>query len=537
MKMRAVGVAVACVLVAGAVLAGPGPCSFRSSDEGRIWVRVVADELGHGGGSIDGLYARLTSFGGVQGTALSFGDVDDDGLQEMYVDDYPGYAVDCYEFDDSLDFTVTQAIEYGLPWVLEDLNGDGADELVVQRGDPGLSGDGYMDVYTWQDSVFVFVQRFTFPEMKMIYTPTTLDLDFDGDTEIIFTTEVTFSLVSYVRVASWDHEGDTLALVYTYYLLDAYGGIGAADFDQDSLGEFVVPTMNEFAVFGADSDSIHFSGYVGEVIGFSELALSWDALGDGDVRLLLGSCLGFVPDNWRFEVHRAVGDDTFTFETSFVRESIYSGTTHGGTGDTDRDGREEALLSFYPIAILFEWMGTGYDSTWALHLQNDTGTPKASQLPTWDLNNDSYPDWVFADHRDTLFVYGYNIIPSLTVELTPDATVVPRGGVLGFEATLVNHTPEVQEAEGWTMVVLPNGNPYGPLLGPQRIILNPYQTRVHHFAHDVPENAPLGTYAYTAKMGEYPAAVWAVDSFELQIVPGAMPPERGSAPGRSERSP
>lgn len=512
------------VLVAGVLSVSQGAIPLQSSrDEGRTWTPEMRDEgvRRDAQGGEDGLYVRRTAFGILQGQALSFGDVDDDSLQEMYAEDYPRYAVECYEFDEALNYTVTQVLEYGLPWVLEDLNGDGAEELLLQRGDPGFGGNGYLDVYTWQGDAFVFIQRFTFPGMKTVYHPTTCDLESDGYPEVIFTTNITFSSQSYVRVASWDFEGDTLALIYTYYLLEAYGGIGAADFDQDGLGEFAVPTLQNFALFASDGDSIHMTGYVGETIGGSPLALAWDVEGNGDVRLLLGTSLGFVPDNWRFEVHRAVGDNAFELETTLVRTSEWAGMTHAGTGDTDRDGREEALLAFYPRAILFEWRDGSYDSTWALHLQDEVGTPKQCQIPTPDLGGDSYAEWVFVDHRDSCMVFGYDIIPSITIALDPDATVVPRGGALGFEAVLTNQTSEAQTITGWSMATLPGGNPYGPLLGPRSISLGPGQVRTQHFTHPVPGNAPLGMYTYRGNLGEYSLEVWESDSFAFEVIPAS----------------
>lgn len=378
-----------------------------STDDGRTWTRVpCAVSSENAVSSFNGLYTLLRRLSiGCSVRAVSFGDTDYDGWQEMYTPNYPENAVNRYEFLPR-SILLSQPLEYGLPWVLCDFNCDGNYEIVLQRGDSGMGGNGHIDIYTlMQNGSLVFVQSLHFRGAKMHYHPTAYDLDSDGFPELIFTTPRIFSSQSYIRVATWDHVNSQLDLVYTFPLKDAYGEIAAADFDQDGQGEFVVPCKSEYAVFEMENGQIHFRNYIGELMGWCELALAWDPEGNGDIRLVLATCLGFVPDNWRFEIHRSIGDDTFELETTFVRTTNYVGSLHGGVGDTDNDGMEEAFLSFHPTAIMFEWTGTQYDSTWAINLENETGTILTTRYPTWDLDNDSFLDWILFDHHHDCYIY------------------------------------------------------------------------------------------------------------------------------------
>ncbi|KPJ52681.1 hypothetical protein AMJ39_07230 [candidate division TA06 bacterium DG_24] len=108
---------------------------------------------------------------------------------------------------------------------------------------------------------------------------------------------------------------------------------------------------------------------------------------------------------------------------------------------------------------------------------------------------------------------------ALVIILDPDATSIPPGGTLGFTATLINNTEETQHVWAITEVTLPNGNPYpgNPLLGPRPITIGALDTLDTHIEHDVPGNAPLGTYIYEALVGVPPDSLLAQDSFEFEV--------------------
>lgn len=110
----------------------------------------------------------------------------------------------------------------------------------------------------------------------------------------------------------------------------------------------------------------------------------------------------------------------------------------------------------------------------------------------------------------------------VSVSLSPDATIIPRGGTLGYGVTVTNNSDLTQCFEYWTNVTLPNGNKYPPtgeLFGPYYLCLDPYGTSSAHLTHGIPMGAPLGTYTYNAFVGPYPT-VWDEDHFNFQVTTG-----------------
>ena len=83
----------------------------------------------------------------------------------------------------------------------------------------------------------------------------------------------------------------------------------------------------------------------------------------------------------------------------------------------------------------------------------------------------------------------------LTLYLTPDTTVVDRGGRLGVTYTLINRWNDPVEFTLETVVTLPNGIPYA-LLGPSTYLLPDGNTVQVLLFHDIPAFAPLGAYIY-----------------------------------------
>jgi hypothetical protein len=114
-------------------------------------------------------------------------------------------------------------------------------------------------------------------------------------------------------------------------------------------------------------------------------------------------------------------------------------------------------------------------------------------------------------------------MPDVTVTLDPDATVVPRGGTLGYTAAVTNHGGTSVTFDYWTDVILWTGKPYkgNPVFGPLSVSLNPGQTRQGHVGHKVPNNAPLETYSCCGRIGSYPGSIWDEDCFQFTVVEGS----------------
>jgi len=104
-----------------------------------------------------------------------------------------------------------------------------------------------------------------------------------------------------------------------------------------------------------------------------------------------------------------------------------------------------------------------------------------------------------------------------TVELAPDVTIVPRGGVLSYTATVTNLTTQMQSFYARTLVQLPGGGTRY-LLGPVPVTLQPSEVLVVPVSHNVPMIAPLGEYGYTAQIGTPPNNLIDDDTFLFTVV-------------------
>ena len=114
--------------------------------------------------------------------------------------------------------------------------------------------------------------------------------------------------------------------------------------------------------------------------------------------------------------------------------------------------------------------------------------------------------------------------PAASVSLTPDSTVIPRGGTFGVGVTVTNETDEAQSVGFATNVILPNGNIYPPsgyLFGPVQVILDPFESKSGHLSHTIPGNAPLGTYTYHGYLGKAGVGVINAENFDFEVI-GAL---------------
>jgi hypothetical protein len=108
--------------------------------------------------------------------------------------------------------------------------------------------------------------------------------------------------------------------------------------------------------------------------------------------------------------------------------------------------------------------------------------------------------------------------PVFECELIPDATVIPRGGTLGFQASVTNGTGEMGKVLFGTTVTKPNGNQTGFIWGPLLLGLAPYQTKSGHKIHRLPSGFELGTYTYHGYVGGY-GDIYDECRFDFEVVP------------------
>jgi hypothetical protein len=117
---------------------------------------------------------------------------------------------------------------------------------------------------------------------------------------------------------------------------------------------------------------------------------------------------------------------------------------------------------------------------------------------------------------------GLSLVPVCQCQLVPDATIIPRGGTLGFWATVTNNTDEIQVFAFATNLTKPNGKKYPPsgyLKGPVKVRLDPYDSISRHLSQYIPSNPPLGDYVYHGIVGYPGVGIYHECGFDFEVVP------------------
>ena len=106
--------------------------------------------------------------------------------------------------------------------------------------------------------------------------------------------------------------------------------------------------------------------------------------------------------------------------------------------------------------------------------------------------------------------------PAVTLNPLNHPIVIPsNGGNFTFDATVENATGDPFDFDSWTLVILPNGNIFGPLFRRNGLIIQPGMILTRQITQIVPGNAPAGNYIYVGNIGFYPDSLMDSDRFEF----------------------
>jgi len=249
----------------------------------------------------------------------------------------------------------------------------------------------------------------------------------------------------------------------------------------------------------------------------------------------------FAPGTIPIKVHTENGDSNQKdFELRTTSLSIDS-MTHPGTGDLRLSGSGFADSRQYVRPDGYGWV-----STVSFSRPGETILVSPDSITSWrdteiqltlpavlfdfygvtvettyffDLDGNG----VYTSGLDTIYqtVTGDpQLFRPIECNLVPDATIIPRGGTLGFQGTVANYTDKSATVLFATKVTLPSGNKYPPsgyLIGPLSISFVPYQSKSGHKSLDIPITAPLGTYTYHGYVGNYGAGLYHECQFEFTV--------------------
>ncbi|MBM3317678.1 MAG: hypothetical protein FJY75_07480 [Candidatus Eisenbacteria bacterium] len=346
-------------------------------------------------------YETLVEFG-ASGAYFSVHADDFFSVTHIYVEDYPRNGVTRHTIDAGLNRTETLLpIAYGLPWIAADLDGDGHIELVLQRGDPGMGGDGYLDIHSAPD--WALRARITLPGMKLVFFPVAIDVDDDSDLEI-FLAPGSLSGTARAMLVDYDRPAD-LFVVRADIAAPAgtYGHTAAGDFDGDGRVEFITGNNTGYGLFEFDpavgAGGLFYRGQVGDPYPGSH-AIALRPLPCGTLHALLGH--SSFTHGYRYQLLRPTGDNTFAVAHVFHEYHGYAGHQPSYGLDADGDGLDEIVMEFHPYARIYEWDpgSQQFQVAWSWDQTSEVGT-----LVAWadtDLDRDGVREWCSADHLNVI---------------------------------------------------------------------------------------------------------------------------------------
>ena len=108
--------------------------------------------------------------------------------------------------------------------------------------------------------------------------------------------------------------------------------------------------------------------------------------------------------------------------------------------------------------------------------------------------------------------------PEVTITLIPEnppIVVSANGGVFTFNIGVASSSVSPELIDIWTMITLPNGSEYGPVINFQDFTLAAGASADRDRNQAVPAGAPAGAYTYDAYTGVYPNIVFTEDHFDF----------------------
>lgn len=484
------------------------------------------------------------------GAHIHLGDIDKDGLLDFAIGNLGYYSYNFPPLAEEVYFNQGTTLELLPSWQTDDLN----NTFGIALGDP--NGDGYLDfaaangmgytstpqandIYFNVGGVLETSASWLSDEIDNSMDVAWGDIDNDGDLDLAVGNELTVDRVYYNDAgaletsASWNstYDDDAISIAWGDVDGDGYLDLAAANNDQlGGSGHFTLYHNDEGVL---SSMPIWYSQWTG----YASWVSFADVDDDGDLDLAAGGwwepCRLYENIDGTLTTYPA-----WTSSTSSVIEAMV-------WGDVDNDG----LVTVHEETTQAD--GTGkvfYLDHWPFH-ELASVMVSGSILPITDYCSDPSSGWVSLSAppppgQSVSFTYIYSEdldlavtnwdsyvgnylflnspdYPDVTVRFTAYEASVPRGGELDYWAEVTNRTAQPQSFWGAAYLTLPNGNPYpgNPIVGPVQISLAPYESRGVHLVHAVPQTTPLGSFAYTVKVGHPPNTLIDQDTFTFTVLP------------------
>lgn len=278
------------------------------------------------------------------------------GMTEIYIGSYDDDWIIRRDIDSALNYTETiLSLEYGHPWVAQDLDLDGNVELVLQRGDPGLGGNGYLDIHSAPD--WSLRQRFVFPGMKVSMNPVAVDLDADPYLEL-YVTPHGLGGSGRVVIIDYNPTSNSFEMIVNKEAVPFTAGKPAVgDFDNDGRIELISGNLYGHGLFEWQETTLVFIGQVGNSTDeeYSYSAAAVRPKPGGVLHALLGNSSAGDIRGFRYELIAPTGDNTFEVVQVFANTSGLTGIHPCLGADVDCDGLDELIMNLGPFTEVWEW--------------------------------------------------------------------------------------------------------------------------------------------------------------------------------------
>jgi hypothetical protein len=329
----------------------------------------------------------------------------ENSLTKIYVGDYANNRVMVLNITKNLiGYSQILDIPYGMAWLIEDLDRDGNVELVIQRGDPGFGGNGYLDIHSapsWELRTRIVLQ-----DMKIYFYPLAVNVDNDPYLELYLSPA---SLWGFERAMVVQYDPINNTFVVTDNLLAPtfhYGQSAAADFDADGQIEIITGNDDGYGLFeygggGTTSEyyGLHYKGLISGAIP-GHWAISLRPKPDNLPYALLGSSSFEI--GYTYQLLKSSGDDNaFEIVESFNQDTGYAGIHPSYAIDDDKDGLDEICMGFHPYRKVYEWstFSGGFVHTWTW---DEIAQGTFVGFAGTDVDQDGYNEWCMVNHLNIL---------------------------------------------------------------------------------------------------------------------------------------